>query len=213
MARWTSGSSLAGKPLIISCPMEKLIVRAANSRKTSSALRTTNSTLSWSISCANGKETLVLAESCTGGQVRGQSHNGCSRRIRCFPLRVLVTYGNAAKTSLLGGPSWKPSRGMEPSAKRPPGRWRKGPEHDLEATSADRHHGHRRTPPGAPKQSRSGPLTLALASAPGTLVVNHINRYERRVFKRVTCRQALELLRQVLTKSPPPDPDVQVGKR
>ncbi len=154
------------------------------------------------------KETLVLAESCTGGYVANRITDvpGASEVFPCG----LVTYGNAAKSSLLGvraetiardgAVSEATAREMAEGA-----RTRFGSNYAIGITGIA-------GPSGGTQAKPVGTVYIALASTPGTFVVNHINRYERRVFKQVTCRQALELLRQVLMKSSPPGPDVQAGK-
>jgi nicotinamide-nucleotide amidase len=142
------------------------------------------------------KETLVLAESCTGGYV--------ANRITDVPgasavfLAGLVTYSNEAKQQLLGvrpetlakhgAVSEATVREMAEGARR-----RFNADYALAITGIA-------GPSGGTPDKPVGTVFIALATARHTFVLNPINRYDRATFKQVTCQQALELLRRNLRK-------------
>lgn len=142
------------------------------------------------------KETLVLAESCTGGYVANRVTDvpGASAVFLCG----LVTYSNETKQKLLGvraetlaqhGSVSEPTvREMAEGA-----RTRYGADYAIAITGIA-------GPTGGTEAKPVGTVFIALATAHHTFVLNPINRFERATFKQVTCQQALELLRRNLLK-------------
>ena len=142
------------------------------------------------------KQTLVLAESCTGGYV--------ANRITDVPgasvvfLSGLVTYSNESKQQLLGvraetlaqhGAVSEPvAREMAEGA-----RSRFSADYAIAITGIA-------GPGGGTPEKPVGTVFIALATAKHTFVLNPVNRFERATFKQVTCQQALELLRRNLLK-------------
>jgi nicotinamide-nucleotide amidase len=142
------------------------------------------------------KQTLVLAESCTGGYVANQITDvpGASAVF----LSGLVTYSNEAKQNLLGvraetlaehgAVSAATAREMAEGA-----RARFNADYALAITGIA-------GPSGGTPTKPVGTVFIALATARHTFVLNPINRYDRPTFKQVTAHQALELLRRNLVK-------------
>ena len=140
------------------------------------------------------KQTLALAESCTGGFIANRITNvpGASAVL----LAGLVTYSNAAKQAFLGvkaetlaahgAVSEAVAREMAEGA-----RAKTGADFALGVTGIA-------GPGGGTPEKPVGTAFIALASATGTKVINPVNRYDRETFKHLTCLQALELLRRVL---------------
>jgi nicotinamide-nucleotide amidase len=144
------------------------------------------------------KQTLALAESCTGGFIANRITNvpGASAVL----LAGLVTYSNAAKQSFLGvkaetlaahgAVSEAVAREMAEGC-----RARIGADFGIGVTGIA-------GPGGGTQEKPVGTVFIALASAAGTKVINPVNRYDRETFKHLTCLQALELLRRALPASP-----------
>lgn len=140
------------------------------------------------------KQTLALAESCTGGFIANRITNvpGASAVL----LAGLVTYSNAAKQTFLGvkaetlaahgAVSEAVAREMAEGC-----RARTGGDFALGVTGIA-------GPGGGTSEKPVGTVFIALASAAGTKVINPVNRYDRETFKYLTCLQALELLRRTL---------------
>ncbi len=140
------------------------------------------------------KQTLALAESCTGGFIANRITNvpGASAVL----LAGLVTYSNAAKQHFLGvraeslaahgAVSEAVAREMAEAA-----RARTGADFALAVTGIA-------GPGGGTPEKPVGTVFIALASARGTKVINPVNRYDRETFKYLTSLQALELLRREL---------------
>lgn len=140
------------------------------------------------------KQTLALAESCTGGFIANRITNvpGASAVL----LAGLVTYSNAAKQAFLGvkaetlaahgAVSEAVAREMAEGC-----RARTGADFALGVTGIA-------GPSGGTPEKPVGTVFIALASAAGTKVINPVNRYDRETFKYLTCMQALELLRRAL---------------
>ncbi|HXG47346.1 MAG TPA: competence/damage-inducible protein A [Methylomirabilota bacterium] len=145
------------------------------------------------------RQTLALAESCTGGFIAHRITNvpGASAVF----LAGLVTYGNAAKERFLGvKPETLAAHGavseavageMAEGARRVT-----GADYALAATGIA-------GPTGGSEAKPVGTVFLALASTAGTVVQRRANRFERETFKYVTAQQALDMLRRELVKPPP----------
>lgn len=140
------------------------------------------------------KQTLALAESCTGG--------GIANRITNVPgasvvfLAGLVTYSNEAKQSLLdvrletlaqhGAVSEATAREMADGARQ-----RTGASYALSVTGIA-------GPDGGTVEKPVGTVFIGLA-APTTLTAEHFfNPFDRETFKVATANQALESLRRAL---------------
>jgi len=140
------------------------------------------------------KQTLALAESCTGGHIANQITN-VSGASAVFPGSY-VTYSNEAKQSNLGvraetlaahgAVSAEVAREMAEGA-----RTRLGADFALAVTGIA-------GPTGGTREKPVGTVFMALAGAFGTEVQHRVNTYEREAFKQVTTQQALEMLRRKL---------------
>lgn len=137
-------------------------------------------------------QTVVLAESCTGGFIAHRLTNipGASAVL----LAGLVTYSNDAKQNLLGvrsetlaahgAVSEAVAREMADGA-----RARIGADYAVAVTGIA-------GPGGGTPEKPVGTVFLALSSANGTLALKRMNPWERETFKYVTSQQALDLLRR-----------------
>jgi nicotinamide-nucleotide amidase len=142
------------------------------------------------------KETLVLAESCTGGYLANKITDvpGASAVF----LGGLVTYSNELKQALLGvraetlteyGAVSAPAvREMAEGA-----RTRYNADYALAITGIA-------GPSGGTPDKPVGTVFIALATRRHTFVLNPVNRYDRATFKHITALQALELLRRNLAR-------------
>jgi len=140
------------------------------------------------------KQTLALAESCTGGYIANRITNvpGASAVL----LAGLVTYSNEAKQKLLGvraetlaqhgAVSEAVAREMAGGARR-----EIGADYAIAVTGIA-------GPTGATPGKPVGTVFIVLAADRHTFVLNPVNRYDRETFKYVTSQQALELLRRTL---------------
>ena len=138
------------------------------------------------------KQTLALAESCTGGFLAHRITNvpGASAVF----LAGLVTYSNEAKQRLLGvraetlaahGAVSEPvAREMAEGARE-----RNGADYALAVTGIA-------GPAGGTPEKPVGTVFIVLATAQKTVVLHPVNRFDRETFKYVTAQQALELLRR-----------------
>jgi nicotinamide-nucleotide amidase len=140
------------------------------------------------------KQTLALAESCTGG--------GLANRITNVPgasavlLASLVTYANEAKQKFLGvlpetlavhgAVSEAVAREMAEGARRAT-----GADYAISVTGIA-------GPGGGTDAKPVGTVFIGLASAAETIVLRQFNAFDRETFKTVTSTQALEMLRRRL---------------
>ena len=140
------------------------------------------------------KETLSLAESCTGGHIANRLTNVPGASV--VFLAGLVTYSNAAKMNLLGvrpetlaqhgAVSEATAREMAEGARQ-----RNQTAYGIAVTGIA-------GPGGGTDAKPVGTVFIALATPQTTSVAHHVNRYDRETFKQVTSQQALELLRRTL---------------
>ena len=140
------------------------------------------------------RQTLALAESCTGGRIADRLTNvpGASAVLICG----LVTYSNEAKRAFLGvqektlathgAVSEAVAREMAQGARQ-----RSGADYALAVTGIA-------GPTGGTTEKPVGTAFIALASAEHIKVLNPLNRYDRETFKETTSQQALELLRRMV---------------
>jgi len=143
---------------------------------------------------AERRQTLALAESCTGGFISNRLTNvsGASAVFQAG----MVTYSNKAKESLLGvQPETLAKHGAvsEPVARE----MAEGARARSEADFALAVTGIAGPTGGAPEKP-VGTVFIALAGPQGTVVLQRLNSYDRETFKYVTSQQALELLRRTL---------------
>ena len=138
------------------------------------------------------KQTLALAESCTGGCIAHRITNvsGASAVL----LAGLVTYSNDAKKKFLGvhsetleahGAVSEPiAREMAQGARK-----QTGADYAISVTGIA-------GPGGGTPDKPVGTVFTGLAGAFGTVVAQHLNPFDRETFKQVTSDQALEMLRR-----------------
>jgi len=146
---------------------------------------------------AERRQTLALAESCTGGCLADRLTNvpGASAVF----LGGVVAYSNAAKQKFLGVQAETLRRhgavSQAVASEMAEGARRKfGADFALAITGIA-------GPAGGTRRNPVGTVFLALAGAFGTVVEYRQNAYGRRKFKEITARQALARLRSHLTKS------------
>jgi nicotinamide-nucleotide amidase len=140
------------------------------------------------------KQTLALAESCTGGLIAHRITNvpGASAVFLCG----LVTYSNEAKQELLGvsaaalaehgAVSEVVARQMAEGARRCC-----RTDYAIAVTGIA-------GPGGGGEAKPVGTVFIALAGEKGTVAEEHFNPFDRETFKYVTSQQSLDLLRRAL---------------
>ena len=140
---------------------------------------------------AGRKQTLAVAESCTGGYLAHRVTNvpGASAVFR----GGFVTYSNEAKQKFLGvraetladhgAVSEAVARAMAEGARR-----QFGADFALAITGIA-------GPDGGTKEKPVGTVFIGLAGEAGTVVERRFNPFERETFKEITAGQALEMLR------------------
>lgn len=138
------------------------------------------------------KQTLALAESCTGGAIAHRLTNvpGASAVL----LAGLVTYSNEAKQKFLGvraetlaahgAVSEAVAREMAEGARR-----ETGADYALSVTGIA-------GPGGGSEAKPVGTVFIGFTSADQTIVLKQFNPFDRETFKNVTGTQALEVLRR-----------------
>lgn len=142
------------------------------------------------------KETLALAESCTGGCLANRLTNvpGASAVL----LAGLVTYSNASKQRFLGvrgetlaqhGAVSEPvAREMAEGARR-----ETGADYAISITGIA-------GPGGGSEAKPVGTVFVGLATGSDTIVERYHNPWDRETFKNATAQQAMEMLRRKLTR-------------
>ncbi len=137
------------------------------------------------------KQTVALAESCTGGAIANRLTNvpGASAVFRAG----FVTYSNEAKQKFLGvraetlaahgAVSEETAKEMAEGA-----RAQTGADYAISVTGIA-------GPSGGTEDKPVGTVWMALASAAGTVAKRRFNAFDRETFKYVTSQQALDLLR------------------
>ena len=140
------------------------------------------------------KETLAVAESCTGGCIANRLTNvpGASAVL----LAGLVTYSNAAKQKFLGVRADTLARHgavSEPVAREMAEGARQQTQSDY-ALSVTGIAG----PSGGTPEKPVGTVFIGLAGPTGTAIERNLNPYDRETFKQVTAQQALDLLRRTI---------------
>jgi nicotinamide-nucleotide amidase len=140
------------------------------------------------------KETLAVAESCTGGCLANRLTNvpGASAVL----LAGLVTYSNAAKQKFLGVQADTLARHgavSEPVARE----MAEGARHQSQTDYALSVTGIAGPSGGSPEKP-VGTVFIGLAGPTRTLIERNLNPYDRETFKQVTAQQALDLLRRTI---------------
>ena len=147
--------------------------------------------------------TLAAAESCTGGLLAHRITNvpGVSAAF----LGGVVAYSNEAKRRFLGVPAEALERHgavSEPVALAMArgARERFGADYALGVTGVA-------GPGGGTPEKPVGTVWIALAGPEGAQAVRRLNRFDRETFKRMTARQALDMLRLRLLGAEPAAPE------
>jgi len=140
------------------------------------------------------KETLVVAESCTGGCIANRLTNvpGASAVL----LAGLVTYSNSAKEKFLGV-SAESLAGHGAVSEEVAREMAEGARKEAQADYAISVTGIA-GPSGGTPQKPVGTVFIGLASPVGIVVERCFNAFDRETFKQVTSQQALEMLRRAL---------------
>jgi len=140
------------------------------------------------------KQSLALAESCTGGALANRITNVPGASV--VLIASLVTYANEAKEKFLGvRPETLAAHGAvsEPVAREMAEGARKttGADYALSVTGIA-------GPGGGSEAKPVGTVFIGFASAAETIVLKQFNPFDRETFKQVTGTQALEMLRRKL---------------
>jgi nicotinamide-nucleotide amidase len=143
------------------------------------------------------KQTLALAESCTGGFIANRITNVPGASV--VLLAGLVTYSNEAKQQFLGvnGETLKKNGAVSEAVAREMVegvRRRMGSDYAISVTGIA-------GPAGGTPEKPVGTVFIGLATPRETTVVHKVNSYDRETFKYVTSQQALELLRAAIRSS------------
>jgi nicotinamide-nucleotide amidase len=140
------------------------------------------------------KQTLAIAESCTGGCIAHRITNvpGASAIL----IAGLVTYANAAKEKFAGvRPETLAAHGAvsEPVAREMAegARQATGADFALAVTGIA-------GPSGGTPEKPVGTVFMAVSSAAGTVAVKQLNRFDRETFKDVAAQQVLGMLRRAM---------------
>ena len=140
------------------------------------------------------KQTLAIAESCTGGFIANRITNVPGASV--VFLAGLVTYSNEAKEQFLG---------VRPETLAQHGAVSEAVAHEMAdgartktrasfALSVTGTAG----PGGGTTEKPVGTVFIGLSAPAGTVVERHFNPYERETFKQITAQQALDKLRLAL---------------
>ena len=142
------------------------------------------------------KQTLAIAESCTGGLISHRITNvpGASAVL----LAGMVTYSNEAKQKLLGvsASSLKEHGAVSEAVALEMARGARtaaGADYGVSVTGIA-------GPSGGTAEKPVGTVFIGLASGERALVKKMFNPYDRETFKHVTSQQALDLLRRFVLK-------------
>ena len=140
------------------------------------------------------KQTLALAESCTGGCISHRITNvpGASAVL----IAGLVTYANEAKMKFVGvRPETLAAHGAvsEPIVRE----MAEGARRETGSTYAIAVTGIAGPGGGSPEKP-VGTVFMAVSSAAGTVVKQQLNRFDRETFKDITSQQVLGMLRRVM---------------
>jgi nicotinamide-nucleotide amidase len=143
------------------------------------------------------KQSLALAESCTGGNIAHRLTNVPGASV--ILLGGVVSYANSAKEKMLGvrAESLREHGAVSEAVAREMAlgaRLQLGSDYALAVTGIA-------GPGGGTSEKPVGTVFIALASADGVQVERRLNAWDRMTFKDVTATQALEMLRRLI-KSP-----------
>lgn len=146
---------------------------------------------------AEQKQTLALAESCTGGFIANRITN-VSGASAVFQGGA-VTYSNGAKQALLNvSPETLAAYGAvseQTAAEMAKGALHRfGSDYALSVTGIA-------GPTGGTPEKPVGTVFIGFAAAQETTVVRQLNQFDRETFKFLTSQQALEILRRKLKKA------------
>ena len=140
----------------------------------------------------NRKQTIALAESCTGGAIADRLTNVPGASV--VFLAGLVTYSNEAKQKFLGVRSETLAQHGAVSEATV----REMAEGARDATGAD--YAISVTgiagPGGGTPEKPVGTVWIGVASASGTIAQRRFNAFDRETFKNVTSQHALDMLRR-----------------
>ena len=138
------------------------------------------------------KETLAIAESCTGGHLANRLTNVPGASAVLFA--GLVTYSNEAKKAFLG---------VKAETLDTEGAVSKEVAREMARGACDRTGAHYAIattgiagPSGGSPEKPVGTVFIGFASRREVLATKHFNPYDRETFKMVTSQQALEILRR-----------------